>query len=192
MAVHAPTNHPLLPAGSITIRTATPDDAPRVLHCAQEMMNTSPYVLTAIGEFNFTLDQEREFLTKCFEHPRQLVLIAEVVGKERDEDGVVGICSLTQNTAKRKLRHIVTLGMGLRPAFRGRRVGTVLMSEAVRWGCEHPDLHLMLLGVYAANEPGLRLYRAHGFVEYGRLPDGCIEDNGAMSEQIEMVRKLKG
>lgn len=191
MALHAPAIHALLPVGSITIRTAAPADAARVLHCAQEMMATSPYVLTAFGEFNLTLEQEQDFLAKCFEHPRQLFLIAEVVGMEHDAAGIVGICTLTQNTAKRKLRHAVTLGMGMRPNFRGKRVGTALMSEAVRWGCNHPELHLMLLGVYAANEPGQRLYRAHGFVEYGRLAGGCIEDDGSFSEQIEMARRLK-
>jgi RimJ/RimL family protein N-acetyltransferase len=191
MAVVQSQVHPLHPAGSVTIRHATPDDTARVLHCAREMMNSSPYVLTAIGEFSMTLDEERTFITNIFEHPRQLFLIAEVVGKEHAEDGIVGMCVLTQNTAKRKLRHTVTLGMGMRSSHRGVRVGTALMTEAVRWGVAHPDLHVMLLGVYAANEPGLKLYRAHGFTEYGRLPKGCIEDDGTMSEQIEMVRWLK-
>jgi RimJ/RimL family protein N-acetyltransferase len=179
----------MLPDGHVLVRHATADDAERVLHCANEMMNSSPYVLTAQGEFAMTLEQERAFLVASLEHQRQLFLIAEVSDAP---DGIVGLCSLTQNTAKRKMRHRVMLGMGMRPALRGRRVGTALMHEAVAWAVGHPELHMMVLAVYASNEAGLRLYRAHGFAEWGRLPDGLVEDDGTMSEQIEMVRWVKG
>jgi RimJ/RimL family protein N-acetyltransferase len=181
----AATKHSILPTGYVVVRSASPDDTERVLHCANEMMNTSPYVLTAAGEFAMTHEQERAFLLASMEHPRQLFLVADVSDAP---DGIVGLCSLTQNTAKRKTRHRVTLGMGMRPAFRGKRVGTALMHEAVAWAIAHPELHMMLLAVYAKNEAGLRLYRAHGFVEWGRLPAGLMEDDGSTSEQVEMVR----
>lgn len=193
MASSAPRTYSLSPAvgtttdanaDSFVVRSATPDDAERVLECAREVFVTSPYVLTSPGEFSMTLEQEREFITKLHEHPRQIMLVAEHVGH------VVGILVLTQNTAKRKLRHTLVLGMSIREAYRGRRVGTAMMREAVEWAEANPEVQIITLGVYAANAPAMALYTRFGFVEYGRLPGALMHDDGTAWENVDMYRRV--
>lgn len=170
--------------GEFCVRSATVDDAERVLEFAREVFVTSPYVLTSPGEFTMTLEQERDFLGKLHAHPRQLMLIAEHRGH------VVGNLVLSQNTAKRKLRHTVVLGMSIREAYRGRRVGTAMMREAVAWAEANPELQIITLAVYAANAPAMALYQRFGFVEHGRLPGALLDDEGRGWENVDMHRRV--
>lgn len=171
-------------ADSFVVRSATPDDAERVLECAREVFVTSPYVLTSPGEFTMTLEEEREFIAKLHEHPRQIMLVAEHAGQ------IIGILVLTQNTAKRKLRHAVVLGMSIRQSYRGRRVGTALLREAVAWAEANPEVQIITLAVYAANAPAMALYRRFGFVEHGRLPGALLHDDETTWENVDMHRRV--
>lgn len=185
----APTHHTLAPSlpgsdATFTVRSALADDAAPVLDCVREVFETSEYTLTSRGEFTKTEAEEREFVQALHDHPRQIMLIAEHAGL------VVGVLGLTQNTAKRKMRHSVLLGMSVRLPYRGRRVGTALMSEAVAWARAHPDIKLVTLAVYSANAPGRALYDRFGFTPTGVLPGGLIHDDGSLWDQIEMYLRV--
>lgn len=179
------------PSGHMLIRSALPADAPAVLACAREMFSTSDYTLTSKDEFSVTLEQETALLTSVADHPRQTFLIA-IDESASDQYGplVIGLMSMFQNTAKRKLRHTVNLGMGIRTAYRGRGVGDALMTCGMAWAREHPDLHIVTLEVYAANTPGLALYRRHGFKIHGCLSGGLIHDDQSEWDQILMHTRV--
>lgn len=69
----------------------------------------------------------------------------------------------------------------LHPDHRGRGQGNYLLGEAV---AHAPTLGVRNLAttIFAANEASLRLFRSHGFAEWGRLPgvadlgDGVVHD----------------
>jgi diaminopimelate decarboxylase len=65
-------------------------------------------------------------------------------------------------------RHVATLGIAVAASHRGRGVGGVLMSEAVRWA-RGVGVEKILLSVYPHNTAAIALYRKFGFVEEGRL-----------------------
>jgi len=180
-------SHPVPHPGTMLIRSALPADAPSVLACAREMFSTADFTLTSKDEFSMTLEQETAFLSALADHPRQTFLIA-IDQTAHDEHGplVIGMLSMLQNTAKRKLRHSINLGMGIRTAYRGRGVGDALMTAGMTWARAHPDLHIVTLEVYAANTPGLALYRRHGFQTHGVVPGGLIHDDHTEWDQILM------
>ncbi len=191
MARIEPTTYPLAPAqagagpahgATLTIRTAMPDDAAPTVAFLHAMFATSRYTLTSPGEFAYSTDQEREHIEKHLGHPRQLMLLAI----DDASRGIIGVLVLTQNTAKRKLRHSVELGMSVHEAFRGRRVGTAMLDAAVRWARDNPDLRQITLAVYEANAPARRLYERSGFVTHGTLPGGLIHDDGSRWDQLFM------
>jgi RimJ/RimL family protein N-acetyltransferase len=174
------------PHGQCAVRSATPADSALVLDCARDVFETSDFTLTSRDEFRMTLEEETAFVSRLEAHPRQLMLIAHDLPADAPPAQFTGILVLTQNTAKRKLRHSVELGMSIRSTHRGRGIGTALLGCAVKWARANPDLLQITLGVYAANAAGLALYRRHGFVEHGRLPAGLIHDDGSTWEQIHM------
>lgn len=188
MGTFAPLLYPTA-GGSFIVRAAVSDDAAAVLAAAKLAFATSHHTLTKFDEFSMTLEQERTFISDLSAHPRQVMAIAAYEGDRDDE--VLGIAVLKQNITRRKLRHSVELGMSVIGPARGQGVGTALLDALVRWATAQPDLHMITLGVYAANSAGLKLYCNLGFVEYGRLPDGLIHDDGTTWEQVQMYRVLR-
>lgn len=190
MSTIVPSTHAMKPAGTCLVRSALPEDAPAVLECAREVFATSNHTLTKADEFTMSEPQEREFLASILEHPRQVFVIA----LERDLPGaaVLGMATLKAAIPKRKLRHTVELGMGVRSSHRGRGVGAALLGACMAWAVEHPEIEIVTLGVYADNAAGLALYRRFGFQTYGQLPGGCKHDDGSTWDQVMMYRRTKG
>jgi ribosomal protein S18 acetylase RimI-like enzyme len=65
-------------------------------------------------------------------------------------------------------RHVATLGIAVAADWRGRGIGTALLSTALAWGAAM-GVEKILLSVYPHNERAIALYRRSGFVEEGRL-----------------------
>lgn len=97
-----------------------------------------------------------------------------------DDGQIVGWCDALPGGALSCSRHVGRLGMGLHPDYRGRGIGRRLM-EATLAKARELGLEKIELGVYATNEPAIRLYRSMGFTEEGvhkrsRLVDGVYDD----------------
>ena len=69
--------------------------------------------------------------------------------------------------------------------WRGRGVGSALMSAAVDWAHEH-RLHKLSLSVFAHNDAAIALYRKFGFVEEGRRVKQYRRQSGELWDTIEM------
>jgi RimJ/RimL family protein N-acetyltransferase len=168
----------------IIIRSALPEDAEPQVTFAREMFRTSPMVLRLPEEFTMTVDEERAFLRQHLDAPTSLFLLATHGG------AIIG-CASVDGQPRRKIAHQAVIGMGIGETWRGRGVGDALMHTIVTWGEATPGLEILTLGVYAANENAVRLYRKHGFVEYGRLRRALKHPSGEEFENIDMYRRVK-
>jgi RimJ/RimL family protein N-acetyltransferase len=77
------------------------------------------------------------------------------------------------------------IGMAIAREWRGRGVGSALMTAAIDWGRDR-GLHKLSLGVFAHNAAGLALYRKFGFVEEGRRVKHYRRQSGELWDSIEM------
>jgi RimJ/RimL family protein N-acetyltransferase len=77
------------------------------------------------------------------------------------------------------------LGMGVARQWRGRGVGTALLTEVIDWA-RAQGLHKLILGVFAHNTAGIALYRKLGFVEEGRRVKQYRRTSGELWDSIEM------
>ncbi len=102
-------------------------------------------------------------------------------------DRVIGHASVRRDEHP-VTRHVATLGMAVAADWRGRGVGTKLLSEVIRWGRSVGVLKL-LLSVYPDNEAAIALYRRFGFVEEGRLARQSRKSHG-FEDEILMARWL--
>jgi RimJ/RimL family protein N-acetyltransferase len=85
--------------------------------------------------------------------------------------------------------HRAWCSIGVERAHRGAGVGRRLLRAAIDWAGGRPELDWIDLGVFAANERAVALYRAEGFVETGRVPDR-FRVGGMSIEDITMSRRL--
>ncbi|HWC12930.1 MAG TPA: GNAT family N-acetyltransferase [Acidimicrobiales bacterium] len=80
---------------------------------------------------------------------------------------------------------VASLGMFVTAEWRGRGVGTALVTAAVeqarRWGA-----HKVALQLWPHNRPALALYRKLGFVEEGRLRRHYRRRDGALWDALVM------
>jgi RimJ/RimL family protein N-acetyltransferase len=126
------------------------------------------------------LEQSRTFWTAQIEngHP---FLVAD------DGTTVVGWCDVVP-VPRPIFAHVGTLGMGLLPAYRGRGLGTALMTAALE-ASRACGLERVELGVFADNERAQRLYARMGFVVEGVQAKRAKID-GRYRDEILMARQL--
>jgi ribosomal protein S18 acetylase RimI-like enzyme len=77
------------------------------------------------------------------------------------------------------------LGMAVAREWRGRGVGSALLTAAIEWARER-GLHKLSLGVFAHNAAAIALYRKFGFVEEGRRVQHYRRTSGELWDAIDM------
>lgn len=102
-----------------------------------------------------------------------------------NSDRVVGWCDVFPAENPRH-SHRGGLGMGLVPEFRGKGLGSELLSETLAHAKEF-GLEKVELTVYSSNFPAIALYKKFGFVQEGlikhyRKLDGVYYDCLAMGK----------
>lgn len=81
------------------------------------------------------------------------------------------------------------IGMMVAADWRGRGVGTALVTAAIEWAREH-DLHKLALSVFPHNSAAIALYLKLGFVQEGRLVRHIRRADGQIWDLIEMGLQL--
>lgn len=77
------------------------------------------------------------------------------------------------------------IGMAVARGWRGRGVGSALLSAAIDWARER-GLHKLSLSVFVHNTAAIALYRKFGFVEEGRRVKHFRRANGELWDAFEM------
>jgi ribosomal protein S18 acetylase RimI-like enzyme len=101
------------------------------------------------------------------------------------EGEVVGWCDLTPKD-RPVYAHAGVLGMGLLPPFRGRGIGTRLMTTVLA-AARRARLHRVELTVRETNVSAIALYAKMGFEVEGRFRD-AIEVDGVYENVLGMAR----
>jgi ribosomal protein S18 acetylase RimI-like enzyme len=77
------------------------------------------------------------------------------------------------------------IGMAVAREWRGRGVGSALLTAAIAWARER-GLHKLSLSVFPHNAAAISLYRKFGFVEEGRRIKHYRRASGDLWDAIEM------
>lgn len=115
-------------------------------------------------------------------HTKQSAVLTALV------DGVpCGVAVLYLQPFK-KLAHQCLFAIVVDEPYRGRGVGTKLLTDLMALGKERFQLTMLHLEVYDGN-PAIHLYRRLGFEQYG-FQRCFIKDNGEYIGKIMMQRKI--
>ncbi len=165
------------------LRNGTASDAQAVRDNFILTHGQTDFLTTYPEETSFTVDQEKEYLTKKTESSREAALVAEVDGK------IVGTAGISSIGTAEKLRHRASFGISIDKAWWGLGIGRALTEACIE--CAGTAGYTQLeLEVVAANKRALAMYRHAGFAEYGRNPEGFRSRTSGMQEIILMRRIL--
>ncbi|KAA2244505.1 GNAT family N-acetyltransferase [Chitinophaga agrisoli] len=175
--------HQFLPNGqALLIRPAKPEDAPALLACFREITRETAFLLFTHAEAEaLDLRTEQEFIRSFGDNSRHLLLLAEVDGD------IAGTITVRQRNFQRQL-HMGELGIALLHAYWNLGIGRRLMTAAMRWAEQHPELEQLYFSVLAHNEKAIQLYRNFGFLEYGRQPKGIKLADGTYGDLVWMQK----
>jgi RimJ/RimL family protein N-acetyltransferase len=165
------------------IREARPEDAEQLLaHIQRLIAEPDINIPLAPGEFNLTLEEERQVLADYAVAANSIFLVAEVDGE------IVGGLNLKGGT-RQATRHAAVLGISVAQAWRGQGVGSALMSQAVAWAKQTGIVSRLELYVYTRNEAAIALYRKFGFEVEGQRRR-VIYQNGEYLDDLLMALLL--
>jgi ribosomal protein S18 acetylase RimI-like enzyme len=142
----------------ITIRRATPDDAPGIVAIWQVI--AAEIVYSAIDR-PFTVEQEREYIASLT--AREGMFVAEANG------ALIGFQSLDLWARFiRSMDHVGQIGTQILREWRGRGVGKQLAAHTFAFAREH-QYEKIVIFVRASNTSAQKFYAALGFRECGRF-----------------------
>lgn len=99
----------------------------------------------------------------------------------------IGMTNLYLNGFK-KLRHQCLFSITINEAYRGKGVGTFLMTELIRYAKEKWQIEILHLEVYEGN-PAIHLYQRMGFTQYA-CHDHFVWYQGRYWKKIMMQKVL--
>jgi len=137
------------------VRLATPKDAETI--CTIYNQGIEDRVATLETELR-TPDERRQWMAA--KSPRHPVIVVE------NEHGVVGWGSLNVFNARPAYRHVADFSVYVERSYRGKGVGSVLLTRLIELGRQH-GFHKLVLSAFPTNDGGMKLYSKHGFRTVG-------------------------
>lgn len=177
-----PRSFVLRDARTAVLRRVVESDAPRIIELLPQAHRESEFLAFMAGEFDWTLEQEREFVRDRADLESGVLLGVEVDAR------LVAICG-AHRLPRRRYRHHAELGMTVLQAYWGLGVGQTMMDGLLSWAHDR-GLRKMYLRVASPNDRALALYNKFGFIEEGRLREDWLLSNGTFVDTIIMARFL--
>ncbi len=172
--------------GSVTIRTATADDAPATLALFRSVVEEGAYTVREPSEVTLTEAEERECIEDDREAPGNLCLVAT------ENDGTVVGMVRAAAEPHRRTRHFADVdSLWVDAGHRRRGVGERLLSALISWAQNHPEIEKLGLFVFSTNGAAIRLYERHGFAVEGRYPRDIKFGDGGYADTVAMGLPVK-
>jgi RimJ/RimL family protein N-acetyltransferase len=165
----------------VKIRHATVDDAEPLAHLILRVEKEAEFMLFEAGERTLTPEQQRSQIEAMQKESNSTILVAEADGK------LVGYLVARGGRARRN-KHTVYVAIGVLAQYRGKGVGTMLLTELECWARNH-HIHRLELTVVADNQRALALYRKMGFEQEG-VKRHSLQINGKYVDEYYMAKLL--
>jgi ribosomal protein S18 acetylase RimI-like enzyme len=162
------------PEGTFVVRPGRPGDAGSFMDLWRTVVAERRFVRTdTVG--GSTWSYRRRYFRRTWTLGE--VSLVAVAG-----DRVIGHLTASRDEGP-VTRHVATLGMAVAPDWRGRGVGSALLTESIRWA-RAMGVEKLALSVYPDNEAALALYGKFGFRQEGRLTGHSKKSIGYVDEIV--------
>lgn len=162
-------SYPLKDGSTLKIREALPEDASLLLAYIESVSGESANLTFGPGEFDFTRDEERQYLEDIRKVENAIYLLG-FIGEE-----LVSALSFTCEQRVRT-RHVGEFGITVKKRYWGKSIGKAMLETLIDWAQVSRIIYKINLSVRSDNERAIALYKKCGFTVEGlRTRDICIE-----------------
>ena len=164
--------------GTFLVRYPVIEDVDQMLIYINALSRERTY--TNMQGEQLTIESETVWLTAQLEGIEAGNVIQLLIIRD---DEIVGIAGIRRQT--HVSQHIGVLGISIKQAYRGRGLGRALMNVVISEAQKHLEgLRMIALDCFGSNAPAIHLYRSLGFIEYGRLPGGIIQQENEIDRVL--------
>jgi phosphinothricin acetyltransferase len=160
------------------VRLAAPDDADAISRIYNQGIEDR--VATLETELRTPEERRRWLAGRGPRHP--------VVVVENEQDEVIGWGSLNPFNSREAYRYVADFSVYVERAYRGKGVGTVLLTRLIELGREH-GYHKLVLSAFPSNTGGMALYARMGFRTVGIYKEQGLLD-GQWVDTVVMEKLL--
>ncbi len=153
----------------LLIREAEISDASEVIALLDQIGQESNFTSLDENGISMAESEMQIFIDKQAQSENQITLLAFL------NDELAGIINITADQRPR-VRHIGDIFLGIKKAFWGFGLGSILMEEAIEWAKTSGVIRRLQLTVQKRNLVAIHLYEKMGFITEGLQERGaCIE-----------------
>jgi RimJ/RimL family protein N-acetyltransferase len=163
----------------LIVRTPEIGDEEGLINLMQAVDSETKFLAREPGEFNFTLEQERKFISNIINNENSLFLIAEINGR------IIANCSVGIVSNNKRFLHRAAMGITVRKDYWNKGVGKNLMQECIKW-CKEKGLEQLELEVVTQNNRAISMYQYLGFNIYGTKKHALKYADGSYADEYFM------
>lgn len=155
----------------LLIREAETQDALDLIALLDQIGHESSF--TSLDENGIAMSEsEMElFIDQQAQSDNQIILLAFL------NDELVGVVNITADQHPR-VRHIGDVFLGIKKAYWGNGLGSILMEEAIEWAQSSGSIRRLQLTVQKRNTAAVHLYEKMGFIIEGLQERGAYIEGG--------------
>lgn len=155
----------------LLIREAEVEDATELIALLDQIGHESSF--TSLDENGIAMSESEmhRFINKQAQSDNQIILLAFL------NDELVGVINITADQRPR-VRHIGDVFLGIKKAYWGNGLGSILMEEAIEWAQSSGSISRLQLTVQKRNTAAVHLYEKMGFIIEGLQERGAYIEGG--------------
>lgn len=165
------------------LRSVETKDAEDMLEYLRMVSSETPFLLRYEDEVTYTVEAEEQLLENKRNHPREIMMVAEVEGT------IAGNCGVMSYGSLRRVSHRCSFAIALKEAYWNLGIGSSMLEYALSLakGMEYEQVELEVVD---GNHRAKSLYEHFGFKETGKNFRALKYDDGSYRDEYKMVKIL--
>ncbi|MBP1926521.1 RimJ/RimL family protein N-acetyltransferase [Sedimentibacter acidaminivorans] len=163
----------------LTVRIPEVGDAKELINQMQVVDKETKFLAREPGEFDFTLEQESEFIRNNMNDENSHFLLGEI------NDRIIANCSVGLIQNKKRYLHRAGMGIAVLKDYWNKGIGKIMMQECINW-CKEKGVEQLELEVVTQNSRAISMYRSFGFEIYGTKKHALKYENGTYADEYFM------
>lgn len=144
---------------NILFRPAILEDAEQLIQLIKKVINEAPFLILQNGSFNYTIEEEKEWIADVLSNESSQILLAF------NGEKLIGSLTFIANDLER-IAHTGELSMAIDQAHKNQGIGSGLLDNFFEE--LDPQIKRVELSVIDRNTPAIHLYKKFEFIEEGR------------------------